>query len=281
MPISHVSDTARWVAIYRAMETVRADALFRDPWAPELAGERGKEIVRSVPRGRASAWAMIVRTVLFDELIVRVVADHQVDTVLNLGAGLDARPYRLRLPADLRWVDVDFPDVLEYKRSILGKETASCQVEWEPADLTDLPARRALIARIGVESRCVLVVTEGVLLYFTEDEVSALARDFRAQPTFKFWCADLASPLLMQLLTRMWGTSLQGTAEMKFAPADGAAFFEPNGWKLVEFRSLFEEAHRLRREMPLGWLWRLLRRASASRREAYRTMGAVLMLRRA
>lgn len=39
--ISHVSDTAHWVAVYRAMETERPDAIFRDPYARRLAGARG------------------------------------------------------------------------------------------------------------------------------------------------------------------------------------------------------------------------------------------------
>ncbi|MGD0484992.1 MAG: hypothetical protein ABSB58_10150, partial [Gemmatimonadales bacterium] len=38
LPIEHVSDTARWVAVHRAMESERPDALFRDPFARRLAG---------------------------------------------------------------------------------------------------------------------------------------------------------------------------------------------------------------------------------------------------
>src|SRR6266567_1544795 len=60
--IEHVSDTARWVALYRAMESERPDALFRDPYARKLAGERGERILASMRRGRAWAWPMIVRT---------------------------------------------------------------------------------------------------------------------------------------------------------------------------------------------------------------------------
>src|SRR6185369_17641435 len=42
--VSNVSDTARWVATYRAQETARPDALFKDPFAERLAGERGRAI---------------------------------------------------------------------------------------------------------------------------------------------------------------------------------------------------------------------------------------------
>src|SRR6267143_6553964 len=101
-----ISDTARWVAIYRAMESERPDALFHDPYARRLAGPRGEEIVRHMPKGRAMAWPMIVRTAVMDELIARAVERDGVHTVVNLAAGLDTRPYRLALPAKLRWVDV-------------------------------------------------------------------------------------------------------------------------------------------------------------------------------
>jgi len=61
MPAPHaealpVSDTARWVAIYRAVETERPDALFRDPWARKLAGPEGEAIVNAMPRGRQTGW---------------------------------------------------------------------------------------------------------------------------------------------------------------------------------------------------------------------------------
>ena len=33
----------------------------------------------------------------------------------NLAAGLDTRPYRMDLPPSLRWIEVDLPDILDYK----------------------------------------------------------------------------------------------------------------------------------------------------------------------
>jgi O-methyltransferase involved in polyketide biosynthesis len=45
--IEHVTDTAFWVASYRALESERPDALFRDPLAGLLSGEKGKQIARS------------------------------------------------------------------------------------------------------------------------------------------------------------------------------------------------------------------------------------------
>ena len=57
---------------------------------------------------------MDVRTSASDRLIYEALQSG-VDTVLNLGAGMDTRPYRMKLPANLQWVEMDFPNIVEYK----------------------------------------------------------------------------------------------------------------------------------------------------------------------
>ena len=96
-PVSNVSDTARWVAVYRAVESARPDAVFNDPYADRLAGERGREIVATVPSMMRSGWWMVARTKTIDDIIMDAISAG-CDRVLNLAAGLDTRPYRLDLP---------------------------------------------------------------------------------------------------------------------------------------------------------------------------------------
>jgi O-methyltransferase involved in polyketide biosynthesis len=93
--ISNVSDTARWVAIYRAWETARPNPLFRDPFAERLAGERGRQIVAQLPMSRAAryGWPLIARTKVIDDLVLASVAEG-CRCVLNLAAGSTLRPYR-------------------------------------------------------------------------------------------------------------------------------------------------------------------------------------------
>lgn len=69
MDMKNVSDTAKWVAEYRAMETDRPDAIFRDPFARRLAGPDGAKIVVAMPKGKRFAWPMIVRTAVTDEIM--------------------------------------------------------------------------------------------------------------------------------------------------------------------------------------------------------------------
>ena len=53
--VRNISDTALLVAIYRARETERPDAVFGDPFARRLAGERCDHVAKSMPfRKRAT-----------------------------------------------------------------------------------------------------------------------------------------------------------------------------------------------------------------------------------
>ena len=107
MPLTHISDTARWIAVMRARETARPDALFEDPLAGKIAGVDGRAIEHQMrARGRMPDWPIVMRTLVLDEHILRGVADG-VDMVIDLAAGMDTRPYRLPLPRALTWVDVD------------------------------------------------------------------------------------------------------------------------------------------------------------------------------
>src|SRR5262249_7410868 len=152
--IENVSDTARWVAVYRAMETARPDAIFRDPFAGKLAGEKGNAIVDSMKRGRQMAWAMIVRTAVFDEIIRERIRNGNVDQVVNLAAGLDARPWRMTdLPPSLQWVDVDLPGILDHKLSILRDEPTVCRYDAVRVDLRDAAKRQALFSQLGGAAR--------------------------------------------------------------------------------------------------------------------------------
>ena len=278
-PISHVSDTARWVAMYRAMETDRPDALFRDPYARRLAGEKGATIVKTMRRVKSWAWPHIVRTAVFDEIILRCVAEG-ADAVLNLAAGLDARAWRLDLPASLTWIQVDYPDMLDYVREELAAERPRCRLQWEPADLADTGQRRALLAKVGAAHKKVLAVSEGLLIYLGPEGAAALADDLHAQQTFHRWVLDIASPRLLKMMQRGTGRHMaQGNAEFRFAPAESTAFFAPHGWKELEFRSSWQEALRLRRLPAMYHLFRPLGllQSRRKREEWNRFAGCALM----
>lgn len=246
--IRNISDTALWVAFYRALETERPDALFRDPFARALAGERGERIARSQPSyGGRHNWPFVARTVLFDRFVTDCVREG-ADLVVNLAAGLDTRPYRMDLPKTLRWVEVDLSDIFDYKERILGDAAPVCRLERVRLDLSDETARRALLTGLGAESSRAMVMAEGLLIYLSPEQVSSLARDLASVSSFGTWIVEVASPGLRKMLEKQTGDAVAAAgAAFKFAPAEGPAFFEPLGWRVADVQSLLKTAGRLKR----------------------------------
>lgn len=251
--VRNVSDTARWVAYFRARETQRSDALFRDPYAERLAGEHGFHIANSLPDGNKHEWAWVARTYLFDQFLLRVLQEG-VDLVVNLAAGLDARPYRMDLPVSLQWVEVDLPEINSYKEDILASEKPVCQLERISLDLSDIPARRMLFAALDRRATKIVVLSEGLLIYFTAEEVGSLATDLAAGMTFQNWIIDLASPGQLKLMQRSTGRQLsEAGAAFKFGPPEGPNFFTSFGWEPIDVQGLLKTAAQFKRS-PAGLL---------------------------
>jgi methyltransferase (TIGR00027 family) len=252
--VSNVSDTARWVAQYRAAESARPDAIFRDPLAARLAGERGRAIVATSPRKLRSGWSIVARTKLIDDLVAACLAEGCA-RVVNLAAGLDTRPYRLPLPASLTWIEADLPALLDEKERLLVGETPACTLTRARVDLAEGAARGAFLAGLA-GGPPTLVITEGLVQYLDADVVAALARDLAAAAPVRWWILDLISPGALAMIKRTRGHL--AARMMGFAPENGVGFFETAGWRAREVCSIVREAIRLRRApwllRPFAWV---------------------------
>lgn len=277
-PISDVSDTARWVAVYRARETERLDAVFRDPYARRLAGERGEALHAALGGSVREEWAFVARTYLFDDLIAREIAAG-ADLVLNLAAGLDARPYRLPLPPTLQWVEVDFAGILAYKSEVLADERPRCRLERIALDLSDVAARRHIFDDMSRRAQRIVVITEGLLIYLDRDHVAELARDLAASPHIRRWVLDIISPGLLGMMQQRLNAELhKANAPFRFGPPEGPPFFIPYGWRPWKVRSLLKTAAKLGRLPPLMRLLSLLPESSG--RQGKRPWSAACLMGR-
>jgi methyltransferase (TIGR00027 family) len=248
--IQDVADTAFLMAGYRARESQRPDALFHDPLAGKLAGDEGRDLVRSLAgTSGLREWMVLIRTCIIDEFIQRSVAEG-VDTVLNLGAGLDTRPYRMNLPSSLRWVEVDCPRVIDLKESRLAAEEPRCRLQRLKMDLTDVLSRRQFLATAVADTGKVLVLTEGVVLYLSVGEAGSLAHDLRTLPTVRYWISDYVAPVLHQYRRREVTKNSMKNAPFRFEPADYFGFFREHGWRPKEIRYIAAEGERLNRPQP-------------------------------
>jgi len=287
--IRDVSDTAFMVATYRAIESERPDALFHDPLARKLAGEHGQRIVASMSRrgpfslrSRIMVWMMAIRTRIIDDFILSAVAKG-ADAILNLGAGLDTRPYRMQLPQSLVWIEVDYPRVIDLKHARLADEQPRCRLERVKLDLADLPARARLFAELGSRFNNVLVLTEGVIPYLGNEDVARLAEDIKSQRSFRHWVVDYFSAEAVRMRKRTAIQRYMQNAPFLFEPRDYFGFFAEHGWRPAEIRYISEEGKRLNRPIPipfLGMVWFALLSVFMSKRqrEGRRKFAAYVLL---
>jgi len=201
-------------------------------------------------------WVLVIRTVAIDRLILKAI-ERGADTVINLGTGLDTRPYRMALPPTLRWIEADFPHMIDYKNEILASEKPNCRLERVAIDLSDLDARRKLFQRIGEGSSNVLAITEGVIPYLSTKDAAALSADLFAIPAFRYWIQDYRQGGLQQWAPRRMKAVLKD-APFKFDAADWLGFFTKQGWNIGENVLAWDESRRVHRPFPFLFPWSLV-----------------------
>jgi methyltransferase (TIGR00027 family) len=252
--ITHVSDTALMVAACRAHETELEDAFMHDPFAARLAGERGLAILRALPHSNVVRLGLAVRTRFVDELLMEALRDHPITTVLSVGCGLDTRPWRLDLQMNLRWIEIDFADVLDYKDRLMFGETPRCRRERLTVDLNDPVQRRAMYEASGSEPA--LMITEGLLLYLPAATVEALAAESSSQSGVRHWISDITT----SSFTRVLGGGTDTTQPIRHVQASDALKGEQildvirrHGWTTSSKRSYITDVEfvheRVRRMM--------------------------------
>ena len=240
--VRNISDTALWAAHFRAMETRRPDALFRDPYAEKLGAAQGLEMARKLPYGESHAWAWVARTYLFDQMLQQEIAEG-ADLIVNCAAGLDARPYRMQLPATLQWIEADLPGILTYKAERLAGDKPTCQLERVAVNLADPGERGKFLQRVAGRGKRGVVLTEGLLIYLEQEEVARFARDLSGVSSLQRWILDLHSPRLLRMMQRRTGKALEKVgAPFRFGPAGGPSFFAPFGWKPTRVEGMLKTA---------------------------------------
>ena len=148
-------------------------------------------ILNALPHSAILRFGLAIRTRFIDELLMEAVTTRRIRTVLSVGCGLDTRPWRLDLPKDLRWIEVDFADMLDYKDRLMASETPRCRRERLAIDLNDPTQRRQLYEAAGTSSA--LMITEGLLLYLPAPTVEALAADTRYNTGVTHWISDITT----------------------------------------------------------------------------------------
>lgn len=266
-----LANTARWAAAQRARESERPDRLFNDPLARILAGEDGMEMLRMSdqynPQRQQTAEYMAVRTRFFDDWLVDAAHQGRKQIVL-LGAGMDTRAFRLSLPAETSFYELDQSAVFDLKEEVLRQNNG-------------IPSARRVAVRVDLQQLWIgdleqagfrsgessIWLLEGLLYYLEEAGVRELLKQISE-------CAAPGSALGADLVSASFFRSpwtqqaLAGLAARGFpwrwGSDDPEEFFGEFGWQADAAQPGDTEANfgrwsspvppRKEREFPHTWL---------------------------
>jgi methyltransferase (TIGR00027 family) len=194
-----ISYTAQWTAAARALESERANGVFRDDYARHLAEPRGFELLDRY-QGAAVADFIAVRTRYMDDAITRVLGETDIRQIVLLANGMDARTYRLDWPDAVTVYEIDHSALLAEKQIRLATLGAAPTVPAVPVGVDLAGDWLGALKSAGFDpSQRTLWVAEGLVFFLTEDQVARLLDTVvGACPTDSWLVVDMTSATLLR-----------------------------------------------------------------------------------
>lgn len=149
----------------KATETERAKGILKD--------EKAREIIQKIDynfdKFKSSILSQIgvcVRAKLIDDETRNFIAQNPDAVIIQLGAGLDMRYQRLGCPPVTHWYDLDLPEVISLREKLIGSNENSSYLSLSLFDYQ-------WVEKVQEHKKPVLIIVEGVLMYFPEDKVKS------------------------------------------------------------------------------------------------------------
>jgi methyltransferase (TIGR00027 family) len=178
-----------WVAALRGLAELDDPRIVSDPLAEKLlprgyrdivlAAKRAPRVSRVLLKGAARASKnlsrhMALRTRAIDDVVVSE-ALNGTDQLVLLGAGFDARAWRLDQLGETTVFEIDFPSTQRGKREGIGdREPLAKSVKWAPIDFSKGEDVAEVLARAGHDrEKRTTFVWEGVTMYLESDAIDA------------------------------------------------------------------------------------------------------------
>jgi O-methyltransferase involved in polyketide biosynthesis len=161
-----ISETLFIPLVARATETIRDNPILSDNKSVEILKTMNLKD-KITDGGQISTLGILARTKIIDDELGHFLSRNANATIINLGAGLDTRITRMDNGL-LKWYDLDLPDVIRFRRQFFYENE---RVQFLSISVLDT----AWTEQINVsENSMVIIIAEGLLMYFTKEEVSQI-----------------------------------------------------------------------------------------------------------
>jgi len=210
--LTGVSETLLIPLWARAVEGDSPEPIVTDHKAAEMVAQIDYDFSK-FHSARLSQVGVAVRTMLFDRAVRAVVERHPRAVVVNLGAGLDTRHERLKLQ-HIDWYELDVPESMAWRRHFFVE---SQRYHFLTKSVFDL----SWMDDIEDAGRPVLLIAEGLFMYFAEEKLRPLFQGIAARFAGQGMLFEMLAPFLVGRSKHHDSVSkVDGSAEFRWALKD-------------------------------------------------------------
>ena len=190
LKLGDVQTTALIPLCIKANETLRRNARIKDEKAVEIV--RALEIDTKPYDKFMSHEGVVARTIMLDRMLSKLISRHPNLAVVNVGAGLDNRFPRVD-NGEILWIDLDLPDAIAVRRKAFEDRDRNILIAGSALDDT-----WCLEAKGAIGDREVVFIAEGLLMYFTADEVKTFLTILKENFSRGMLFAEQNNPMMVK-----------------------------------------------------------------------------------
>lgn len=164
--LKHIPETMLITLWAKAIETKSDSPILQDKKAEEIFEQVDYDFSR-FKKVKLSQVGCCIRAKLIDKEVKKFLKQNPDGVVIQLWAGLDARYERLGKPQLTHWYDLDLPEAIALRRQFLEETERNSFLEMSLFD-------DAWIDVILSHKKPILIISEGVFMYFDPQEIQAL-----------------------------------------------------------------------------------------------------------
>ncbi|WP_228049002.1 MULTISPECIES: class I SAM-dependent methyltransferase [unclassified Nodularia (in: cyanobacteria)] len=175
----------------RAFEMNQIDPIMVDSGSADILAKIDYDFQR-FSQDKSSQAIICIRNKAFDEIVKQFLQTYSLTSILEIGTGLNNRFERLD-DGNLNWFDLDLPDTMAVRKRFFQESdrrrfisASVLETEWidEVKSLSNSP---------------MLFIAEGVLLYFSEQQVKRIFKTLAEHFPGSWILFDATSPFLISI----------------------------------------------------------------------------------
>ncbi|MCM1543617.1 MAG: class I SAM-dependent methyltransferase [Blautia sp.] len=187
LQLGDVQETALIPLAVRASETKRRNARIHDEKAVEIIETLAVD-TRNIDKFMSHE-GVVARTIMFDRTLKKLLGKYPDAVCVNVGCGLDDRFSRVD-NGKVRWFNVDLPDSIEVRKKVF---TETEREHMLAGDILETGWIKGI-----PKADVVVVIAEGLLMYFSKEQVSTILHNITDSFGRGFLLAELMHPKMMK-----------------------------------------------------------------------------------